>query len=168
MNCENCQQRPATVHFTQMINGSKVEMHLCQECAAKKGAFVFDLDNKFSISNLLGSFFGTNLLQGTKTISPEMICSNCGMSLAGIRQTGKLGCSECYISFEGELEPSLRRIHGNSRHIGKIPSRGGSEVLLKRQLDNLKAQLQQAVAAENYEKAAEIRDKIKELEKKAN
>jgi protein arginine kinase activator len=88
------------------------------------------------------------------------------MTFNDIRQTGKLGCSECYKVFEQELEPTLRRIHGNSQHIGKIPSRGGEKVLLRKQMDNLKTQLQEAVNREEYEKAAGIRDNIKDMENK--
>ncbi len=91
-------------------------------------------------------------------------CSGCGMTFNDIRQTGKLGCSNCYQVFAQEMEPTLRRIHGNSQHIGKIPSRGGEKVLMRKQLDSLKTQLQEAVNHEEYEKAAEIRDGIKSLE----
>jgi protein arginine kinase activator len=86
------------------------------------------------------------------------------MTFNDIRQTGKLGCSNCYQVFAQEMEPTLRRIHGNSQHIGKIPSRGGEKVLMRKQLDSLKTQLQEAVNHEEYEKAAEIRDGIKSLE----
>lgn len=167
MFCQECKERPATVHLTQMINGNKIETHLCEECAAQKGAVMFDLDNKFSISNLLGSFFGNNYnIPEMKANAQLSSCPDCGMNFNDIRQTGKLGCARCYTSFERELQPSLRRIHGNRQHIGKIPLRGGEKVLLKRQIEKLKSDLQQSVANEEYEKAAQIRDQIKEIEKK--
>lgn len=167
MYCEECKQRPATVHFTQMYNGKKVEVHLCEACAAQKGAFMFDVANNFSIPNLLGSLFGSNFnLPDIKTQLPVRTCPNCGMSLNDIRNTGRLGCSECYAAFEKELEPTLRRVHGNSEHVGKVPARGGKKVMEKKKIETLKQQLQQAVVAEDYEKAAEIRDTIKEIEKK--
>jgi len=167
MYCEECKQKPATVHLTQMFNGKKIEVHLCEECAAKKGGILFEVDNQFSISNLLSSFFGNNY--SIQEITPDSNisrCSNCGMSFQDISQTGKLGCAECYTVFEKELEPTLRRIHGNSKHIGKIPARGGEKVLIKNKIENLKSQLQKAIASEQYEKAAEIRDSIKDMEKK--
>ncbi|MGI5920565.1 MAG: UvrB/UvrC motif-containing protein [Syntrophomonadaceae bacterium] len=166
MYCEECKKRLATVHVTQLFNGAKVESHLCEECASKKGGFFFDLNNKFSIPHLLGSFFGNGYVQGITAPVQNIQCPNCGMNFMNIRETGKLGCNECYTVFEQELEPILRRIHGNSQHIGKIPSRGGAQVLIQKKIENLKARLQQAVAKEEYEKAAEIRDSIKELEKK--
>lgn len=167
MYCEECKQKPATVHLTQVFNGKKVETHLCEECAAKKGMFVIDLSKQFSIPNLLGSIFGASPIQEKQSMAQMPTCPNCGMSPLDLRNTGKLGCSQCYQVFSEEIEPSLRRIHGNSVHLGKIPSRSGEKVLLKKQIDKLKNQLQEAVASEEYEKAAEIRDTIKELENKA-
>jgi protein arginine kinase activator len=90
------------------------------------------------------------------------------MVFSDIKQTGKLGCSQCYKAFDTELEPTLRRIHGNSRHVGKIPLRGGQKAFLKKELDQLKSKLQQSVKEEKYEQAAEIRDQIKLLEKQIN
>ncbi len=169
MFCDDCKQKPATVHLTQMVNGKKIDMHLCTECAAQKGFLLFDNDKKFSIPNFLGSFLGSDFnLQDVHSLASTGNCSNCGMSFTDIRQTGKLGCSECYKAFDTELEPTLRRIHGNSNHVGKIPVRGGEKVFLKKEMGELKLELQQAIKEENYEQAAEIRDKIKNLEKVIN
>lgn len=168
MYCEECKSALATVHVTQMINGEKVELRLCESCAAKKGAFMFDIGNNLSISHLLGSLLGNPYeIQDMQTHSSEIkVCPVCGMSFANIRNQGKLGCSQCYTVFEQELEPILRRINGNSQHVGKIPSRSGQQVLVQKQLEKLKIDLQKAVAEEQYEQAAEMRDAIKELEKK--
>lgn len=166
MFCEDCKQKPAAVHLTQVFNGNIMQSHLCEECAAKKGGFIFDPGSKFSIPNLLSSIFGSSCSVDPAPVSQMTTCPNCGMSFYRIRETGKLGCSECYKVYEQELEPTLRRIHGNSQHIGKIPSRGGEKVLLRKEVENLKSKLQEAVSLEEYEKAAEIRDSIKELESK--
>jgi protein arginine kinase activator len=166
MYCEGCKEKPATVHVAQMINGQKVELHLCEACAAQKGAFMFDLGSTLSISHLLGSILGNPYeMQDVQSLSQVPVCPSCGMSFANIRHTGRLGCSQCYTAFEQELEPTLRRINSNSQHVGKIPSRGGQQVLLKKQIEEQKTLLQQAVAEEQYETAAEIRDFIKKLEK---
>ncbi len=166
MYCEDCKQKPAAVHLTQVFNGNIMQSHLCEDCAAKKGGFIFDPGNKFSIPNLLSSIFGASCSVDPDPVSELANCPNCGTRFEGIRETGKLGCSECYKVYEQELEPTLRRIHGNSQHIGKIPSRGGEKVLLRKKMDNFKTQLQEAVNREEYEKAAEIRDMIKDLETK--
>lgn len=164
MYCEECKQKPAAVHLTQVYNGKIIQSHLCEECAAKKGGFIFDPGSKFSIPNLLSSIFGASCSIDSNLTTEIKSCSGCGMTFNDIRQTGKLGCSNCYQVFAQEMEPTLRRIHGNSQHIGKIPSRGGEKVLMRKQLDSLKTQLQEAVNHEEYEKAAEIRDGIKALE----
>lgn len=167
MYCEECKLRPATVHLAQMFNGQKIETHLCEQCASQKGAIIFGADNQLSISNLLGSFLGGNYsIQEARSPAQNNSCPNCGIKFFDIRQTGKLGCAQCYMAFEQELEPSLRRIHGNRQHIGKIPLRGGEKVLWRRQIEGLKQRLQEAVAREEYEEAAEIRDQIKNLEKR--
>ena len=163
MYCDECKQKPASVHLTQMFNGQKMESHLCETCAAQKGALMFDLGNSLGIPHLLGSILGNSYDKHFANNSPT--CPGCGMSFANIKHTGKLGCSECYTTFEHELEPTLRRINGNSQHVGKIPSRGGKQVLLKKRIEELKAQLQQFVSSEQYEEAVAIRDTIKELEK---
>jgi protein arginine kinase activator len=167
MYCEECKKKPATVHLTSIVNGVKVESHLCDDCAGKQGALIFDINNKFSIPNLLGSLLGNSCgLQGINAQPDHSVCPGCGMSFKNVRETGRMGCSECYQVFEEELDPILRRIHGNSQHIGKIPSRGGEKVLMKKKINDLKNSLQQALAREDYEKAAEIRDSIKSMEKK--
>ncbi len=167
MYCDECKQKPASVHLTQMFHGQKTEAHLCESCAAKKGAFMFDLGNNFSIPHLLGSILG-NPYDTQEVLAQKQVltCPQCGMNFLNIKQTGKLGCSECYTTFEQELEPTLRRINGNSQHVGKMPSRGGRQLLLRKQIEDLKSDLQQAVSNEQYEEAVKIRDTIKEIEKK--
>ncbi|MDD2509555.1 MAG: UvrB/UvrC motif-containing protein [Syntrophomonas sp.] len=167
MYCEECKIRPATVHLAQMFNGQKIEVHLCEQCASQKGAIIFGTNNQLSISNLLGSFLGgDHSIQEAKSLVQNTSCPSCGIKLFDIRQTGKLGCAKCYMAFEQELGPSLRRIHGNRQHVGKIPLRGGEKVLWRKQMESLKQRLQEAVAREEYEEAAEIRDQIKSLEKR--
>lgn len=165
MYCEECNQKQATVHLSQVVNGKLVENHLCEDCAGKKGMFIVNLTKQFSIPNLLGSIFGSPVTVQDIQSPPQVeSCPNCGIRFMDIRHTGKLGCSECYQVYEQELEPILRRIHGNSQHMGKIPSRSGEKVLLRKQIEELKQKLQESVACEKYEQAAEIRDSIKEME----
>lgn len=167
MYCEECKIRPATVHLAQMFDGKKIETHLCEQCASQKGSIIFGADQQLSIANILGSFLGGNYsIQEARSANQHSTCPGCGIKFSDVRQTGKLGCAQCYIAFEEELEPSLRRIHGNRQHVGKIPLRGGEKYWWKRQVEGLKQQLQEAVAREEYEEAADIRDEIKKLEKR--
>lgn len=166
MLCEECKEKPASVHLIQVFNGQKIESHLCEDCATQKSGLILDA-NKFSIPNLLGGMFGSIYnMQEMPSLGRPSKCPNCGMSFMDIRQTGKLGCSQCYQVYEQELEASLRRIHGNTQHMGKIPLRGGEKVLIRKQIGKLKNQLQEAVKAEEYEKAAQIRDTLKDMERK--
>lgn len=169
MYCEECKKRPATVHITQIYNGRKVEMHLCEECAEQKGAYVTKFEDGFSLPKLLGGFFGgaTPLVEGVPLGKPGKTrsCPGCGLSFDEIGRMGRLGCSECYTTFEHEVEPILRRVHGNSQHPGKAPRRTGGKFKLDKTIEELKKKLQAAVNQEQYEKAAELRDQIKELEK---
>lgn len=166
MYCEDCQKNPANVHIVQIVNGKKMERNLCEECAGKHNAAFFAQENSFSIPNLLGSFFGNVYgLHKIPQVNTVKACRNCGLRFTDIVNSGKLGCSECYSVFEDELEPSLRRLQANSEHNGKIPARNGEKTLIKKQIEKLKLSLQEAIAAEQYEKAAEIRDEIKLKEK---
>ncbi|MGE5398704.1 MAG: UvrB/UvrC motif-containing protein [Chitinophagales bacterium] len=167
MFCEECKERPAEVHIGQMVNGKKVELHLCGHCAAKKGFSFFSLGDALSLPKLLGSLFGIGYSPVDPNQQAEMNgrCPNCGTTFSNIGQQGRLGCRECYSTFQNHLEPILRRIHGNSMHIGKIPNRGAGRVKLKRQIEELKEKLQAAVAREEYEVAAQLRDSVKKLEK---
>jgi len=167
MLCEECKEKLATVHLIQVFDGQKNESHLCEACAAQKSGLILDTFHEVSIPNLLGGMFGSIYnLQDVPTPNRPSKCPNCGMSFNDIRRLGKLGCSECYQVYAQELEASLRRIHGNTQHLGKIPLRGGEKALAHRKMENLKNRLLEAVREEQYEKAAEIRDLLKEMERK--
>lgn len=165
MLCDECREKPATVHLTQVYNGKKVENHLCEECATHKSGLIFDPTHKFSIPNLLGGMFGS-VYGVPEDPAPGIKCPNCGMGFTDIKRKGILGCSQCYKVYEQELEASLRSIHGNSRHLGKVPVRGGEKVLIKRTIEDLKSKIQEAVRDEKYEEAAQIRDQVLDMEKK--
>ncbi|MDN5293474.1 MAG: protein arginine kinase activator [Eubacteriales bacterium] len=174
MLCDICKKNPATVHFLKIVNGQKTEMNLCQECAARNQEVNFNVNfNNFwtnfhpasMLSNFLAGLFGQEIQQPYITPGGKT-CSLCGQDFAAFTRTGLMGCPRCYKVMEEETEPILRRIHGNVRHTGKVPRRGGGTLRLRREIEGLKRQLQQAVAREEFEKAAELRDRIRELEKK--
>ncbi|NMA91532.1 MAG: hypothetical protein GX973_00210 [Firmicutes bacterium] len=165
MLCQECQQNPATVHITKIVNGKKTEMHLCETCARKKEELDFSFEPQFALQNLFGSLLHDGLPKAGEKISLSRIqCPNCGLTFAQFRQIGRLGCSECFSAFGDRLPLLLRRIHGSSSHVGKIPGRTGSEVKFKRELAGLKEQLKIEVERENFEEAARLRDQIKAME----
>jgi protein arginine kinase activator len=128
----------------------------------------FDFDDVpgFSLGKLLSSFFEEP--QQVRQKSDELKCDRCGLTFPRFTETGRFGCSNCYDAFKGQLDPMLRRIHGKTYHVGKVPHRSGSEIRLRNEINRLKRELQEAINAEEYERAAVIRDRIKEIEQKKN
>jgi len=114
------------------------------------------------------SFLAGLLEQGAAPVlqaAPGTQCANCGLSYRDFSRAGRLGCSQCYERFGERLDPVLRRIHSSSQHTGKVPARSGSTIKLRRDLHELRELLLRAVRAEEFERAAALRDEIRELEK---
>lgn len=166
MLCQECQKRPATVHMVRIVNDKKTEEYLCEYCAQKKTG-MFPAESVFGVDKVLAGLLhhGKPAAEISPVEEDEPRCPKCGMSYREFAHTGRLGCGECYRVFEGRLDPLLKRIHGSVRHTGKIPVRVGGEARLRYQISQLKRELEKAVMEENYEHAAEIRDKIREIEK---
>lgn len=166
MLCDRCKKRPATVHFTKIINSEKYEQHLCEECSREVPNFAFGSDLGFSLNKFLANLLNYDpALSGVGMgFKPER-CENCGLTYSQFTQGGKLGCSRCYQVFSNKLDPLLKRIHSSGFHKGKVPARAGSRLKLQREIQNLKDELNNLVAREEFENAAQVRDKIKELEK---
>lgn len=169
MLCDICGKNPASVHLTEIINNQMNELHLCEECAHKKS---LQMEQQFGLSDLLAGMaeFG----KPSKELEASSVkCPACGLTYANFRKIGRLGCGECYSAFKRFLGPLLKRIHGSSQHVGKIPVAGGVKIksAIKKKaalsLQDLRLKLQEAVRAEAFEEAARIRDQIKEMEKKA-
>lgn len=162
MICQNCQKRIATVYFSQVINNKKTEMFLCEQCANEKKHISYV--SPLSISDFLSGFAGSNASPYISSIPRSMVCEGCGMSYEEFQKTGKLGCGKCYEFFGERLKPVLKRLHGNVDHIGKVPGNISMSLKLTKEIEKLKEELNRAVRNEEYEKAAEIRDKIKAIE----
>jgi len=169
MICQECGKRTATLHFTKIIQGNKTELHLCETCAREKGEFTSNAGNGFSIHQLLAGMLELDTPHKA-TISPKsrtLSCDTCGMTYAQFSKLGRFGCSECYQHFAERLPPLLKRVHGNTTHVGKVPQHAGSRVQLKRRIDQMKKDLQQLIEQEEFEAAARKRDEIRELEKQS-
>lgn len=166
MLCQNCGKYDATTHLKRIINGESAEAHLCSECAHALGyGDVFGgFGNTFT--DLLGSFFGEPAgALGSRTIR----CEKCGNTFNDIVNSGKLGCADCYRTFYDKLLPSLQRIHGKTKHEGKVPAITQAENKKSVQsLISLEAQLKEAVDNQDFERAAVIRDRINELKESAS
>lgn len=171
MLCQSCGQKESSVHITKIINGNKVEMHLCEDCAKQKHDFNINSSLNFgvplSIQNILDGFFET-FSETPKTMNDEISCPVCHKTLSDFRRHGNLGCGNCYKTFKDSMVPIVRRVHGSTEHTGKVPKRAGGAMKMKREVDKLKEELNILVKNEEYEKAAKLRDEIKELESKIN
>ena len=163
MLCQHCQKRTANVHFTQIVNNSKMEMYLCEDCANEKGQFGFG--PSLNISDFLSGFMSLGHSEAPMDLEPrEAVCEVCGMSYEDFRKTGKMGCNNCYRNYGEKLKPILKRLHGNSEHTGKAPARISKSREVSKEIEKLKELLGKAIQNEEYEKAAQLRDRIKEME----
>lgn len=164
MLCDECGKKQAAVHITKVENGKKTDLHLCEQCAVQKN--VISINTNFSINDLLTGILNSGSISPFKVDFPEDIeCDVCGMTYNRFRQTGRFGCSNCYKAFGDKLDPLFKRVHGNTSHTGKIPERAGGRMKILREIEKLKQELETAISNEEFEKAAALRDKIREYNK---
>jgi len=164
MVCDNCKEREAVINLTQVEHDSKVTLHLCEQCAQAKGVET----GASVLKSPLGGFI-TAMGKGAANVLPTpadgLRCPACGGTLRDFRESGRLGCAECYDAFDGHLRDLLRRLHGSSQHVGeRYVAPGDADADPRRRLLDLKEQLRRAVEGENFELAAELRDRIRVLE----
>lgn len=159
MLCQNCKEHEATVHLTQIINNEKTNLSLCKDCAAKKG-FHSPLDNvPFPLAEILSDLIQRDHPEGKKS-EENLDCPNCGLSFDKFIQQGRFGCGECYRTFRHRLEPIMRKIHGSSLHKGKLPAFESDDMLPIKEEERLAKELKKAVETEDFERAADLRDKL--------
>ena len=149
MLCSKCHKNEASVYFKQNINGEVREYALCPHCAA-------EMEVGFTPLNLFGSMF-----TASKPKSEHKRCTLCSSTFDEIKRTGKVGCAECYSVFADELSPMIDSIHRTSRHVGRAPEGYSEKRRAENELEALRKELKAAIEAENYERAAELRDLIK-------
>jgi len=155
MLCEICKTQEATVHLTQVIDGSIKKLHLCEQCAQQSG---FDMQGPISITDILVGMGSKR--EETSAPVVERSCPRCHMRRTDFKKSGRFGCSTCYETFADDLPTLLRAMHRNDRHIGKIPANEAERVNAAQELASLQQKLESAITEENYETAATIRDQI--------
>jgi protein arginine kinase activator len=164
LTCDFCGERQATVHLTEIIDDSTRELHLCEPCAREKGTKAVQ---QFGLSDLLAGLvdFGTKLEGEARS---KAACPGCRMTYEDFRKAGRLGCGTCYETFRRYLSPLLKRIHGSTHHVGKIPLVAEEKSAQSEEgLARLKERLKEAVASEAFEEAAGLRDRVRMLEAKS-
>ncbi len=172
MKCQNCGKNEANVRYTQVINGDKEELFLCERCANK---MKLDMNFNFGFDDIFSSFFVEPALIKPLDISEGLVCDSCGMKYDEFAKNGMLGCENCYRVFSRKLDNVLKKLHGNNRHIEELdrPQPIVKESKSKKKTKNeeiaeLKEKLNNCIKSEDYEQAAILRDKIKKLEKSLN
>ena len=159
--CDNCGSKPATVNLTQIENNEMSSYHLCEDCAAQKGLEATTEPSSSPLPDFLAQIGD----EPREEEDSDNECSFCGLMFAAFRETGRLGCPHCYETFEAHLRRLLRRVHGGTKHVGKIylpPDPTVSEI--EKQMEALRRRLNRAVEAEDFERAAELRDQMRSLE----
>ena len=177
--CQNCGKNEVTFRYTQIVNGVKKEMNLCDKCARELGLKDMSFSMPISFSNFFSDFFNDY----SDSLLPSFMgtqinaCKTCGTTFDDFINSGEFGCSECYETFEDRIAPILKKLHGADRHIGRgyreIESEQNTEQTKKvskkekkeSKIEKLQKDLQKAIKDERYEDAAKIRDEIKQEEK---
>ncbi len=165
MLCQNCRKNEATTHLKQIINGDMAESHLCSECAAHLGYSDMFSGFGLNLSGLFGSLLGDMMPSIPASSAPR--CPRCGVAFSDIVKEGKVGCAECYRTFYDKLLPSIQRIHGKIKHSGKVSQSAPADVKIEtkeEKIAKLRRQMNDAVAKQEFELAAKIRDEIKAIE----
>lgn len=161
MICEQCGENQASLHLVTYVNGEKTEKNICTSCAEKmnmQGVF-----SPFSVGDLFNGFFKAPSLNSA--LEKTLQCSHCGMTVNEFKSTGRLGCANCYATFEAQILPIIKKVQGSAEHTGKAPAGMDRKFNKRRQIELLKEKINDAIQKEDYEQAAVLRDQIKSLEK---
>jgi len=167
MKCNICGNNEASVHLTEIINDEVTKLHLCEKCAKEKSS---EMESHFGLTDLLSGLMdlGSSMEGGALEESLTVKCPVCAMTFYDFQKIGRFGCGSCYDAFGKNLSVLLRKIHGSDRHVGKRPFRGEDSSVEQQvkepNLQHLKGELNELVLKEEFEKAAVLRDRIKELE----
>ena len=162
MKCMFC-KNPATVHLTDIVNKKKREAHLCEKCARERNLLPDQPGPQIDLKALV-SLMMSQADPAAKPSAAPPACPACGLSYAAFKAAGRFGCPNDYDAFKADLLPLMESVHGEVRHAGKTPRRAPRTKTAQAELAQLRQQLQTLVNEENYEEAARVRDRIKDLE----
>ena len=160
MKCQSCGESDATVHLTEITEDGKMEKHLCEDCARQQQ--VSAVQKSVSITGFLQQLLHQKVAEEMSG-GAEVTCPTCGMSYIEFRSSLRLGCPHDYEVFKEGLTPMLGRIQDGTRHCGKVPSRAGRDVQRQNELIRMRRDLERAIQREDYEKAAQLRDQIRQM-----
>jgi protein arginine kinase activator len=164
MTCEICCIKEAVFHIKQIVGKEEIELHLCQSCAAVRGINTSTNEGDISISSLL-----TNLMDiksHLKKSQKKVVCPRCGYTFDKFKKSGKMGCSECFVAFSKQIRVLMHKMFGSIQHRGKYPLKLQAYKMYMDDIQTLKIKLDEALNKEDYEEAAVLRDKIKQMQEK--
>ncbi|MDS9471973.1 UvrB/UvrC motif-containing protein [Sporosarcina pasteurii] len=171
MICEKCKERPASVVITKGYMGESIEHHLCEKCAFQSEAFHFSPNEEpLSIQQFLSHWFGGGDTFQTQpkrrgTTAHQLECPDCKLTFGNFLDIGKFGCATCYETFKERLPHVFGKLHnGQTTHTGKIPVSFNELYAIKRKIEEVRVKMQEAVEAERFEEAAELRDEARMLQ----
>lgn len=168
MICDQCGERSASVIVKQQQQGQITELHLCHICAAENHSIniAFEQD-PLAIHQLLSNWFPNSQASVNPVRKEAVTCPSCGFGFPKFLQLGKFGCASCYDAFSSQLDEIFKRFHnGNTEHTGKIPASYGTTLKIKKEIEELRKQMQVSVSEEDFEEAARLRDEVKVLSSK--
>jgi protein arginine kinase activator len=158
MVCENCKERDAVVHLTKVKEGAVLQVRLCEKCAAEQGVETTVAQPKAALTDFLQAVHQ----QAAAAPGDQAACHFCGATARDFRQTGRVGCARCYGAFERSLRELLRRLHGGAKHTGQRYAPPAPELVEEAgHVGQLRERLQRAIEAEQFELAAELRDRLR-------
>jgi len=161
MICQICGINEATIHLTEIVENQMVELHICEQCSKEKAV---DLSPPVSFSDIISGLVDFTSQQESEDV--DLKCSKCGLTYEQFKKIGRLGCADCYQSFQSVLDPLIKKVQGTTQHMGKRPSRLSGSMKIELEIKELTEKLKKHIAAEEFEEAAQVRDKIKMLEMK--
>ena len=171
MLCKNCNKNEATFHYTEIINGIKKEIALCDECRSKLGISSLDFNIPLGMPDFFSDFFEDNSFIPELETVRKLECDVCKMSYDEFIDAGRVGCSNCYNAFENKLDSILKNIHGSNVHKGRILNSPKNKIIDETKdssknckIEELKNKLKELVKEEKYEEAAKVRDEIKKID----
>jgi protein arginine kinase activator len=159
MLCCICKEKPATVHYTQILGDKTQKVDLCESCAKSKG---MNDPTGFAFADLLLGLGASQEIEQAAG-GTDMKCPQCGFSQADFKKSGRLGCPECYTTFAEGLGSLLKTMHKGTRHVGKVPAALRESREAADRLKSLQKKLAKAIEEENFEMAAVLRDELKQL-----
>ena len=179
MKCDICHKNEATIHIQEIMKGQKKNLNICPECASEKNLTESEIEG-FNLSEILYNLSSQMMNSGNSSAKeqelpitdpallaqPLVVCGKCAWDTSKFRETGRLGCAQCYSAFEPILRNAIRSMHKGGVHVGKHPDAvEGTNAEIATKVMSLQKELEQHVTKEEYEEAAKLRDRINKLRK---